>query len=113
MRCIVERNNIRSLMMSGSGDAFFSSDERERRRKRLKFFERMQSFPPEAQEMISNLSSVFLEPDEYRKFRNDSKRLLGIRTELKGYGMEEKDVDDVMNFFNFPASGRKQYGKRP
>lgn len=66
------------------------------------FHQQVNSYKPEAQEYISDLSSNFLEADVYRKIKNDPDAVKQISEKLRGVGLLDKDVDLVMHYFNIP-----------
>ena len=68
------------------------------------FFRMLRRFPPQAQELVTSLSSVFMEVDEYEAFRSDPARVAGLKSELSSMGLRSRQVRQVMRFFNLTPS---------
>lgn len=67
-----------------------------------KFYAFIRSLPLDAQEFISDLSSFMLEPDLYKKYSNDRKKMLGIKNELLWLGVKKNDIGKIFNYFHLP-----------
>lgn len=64
------------------------------------FFEIYNAFPQPAQEIVSGLSSMFLELDVYKRFRSDPENIKALETHLKALGVNDIGVDSVVNYFS-------------
>lgn len=69
-----------------------------------KFHERLHGFTPEAQEIVSDLSSFCVEPDVHQDYQDNPEKVEVIAVMLKEQGVSEEDVGRVMDFFNLPYS---------
>ena len=67
------------------------------------FFRMLRGFSPEAQEFVTSLSSMFMEPDERQAFRSDPDNITSLVSELKSMGLRGRQVHRVIRFFNLAS----------
>ncbi len=70
--------------------------------KNERFFETLRDLPPQAQEFLTGLSSQFMEPDVYRKFKARKRKIVGLERELRRMELDDDKIREVMDFFNLP-----------
>ena len=68
------------------------------------FYDTLRKLPPDAQEFITGLSSILMEPDIYKAYKKDETKIAGIKNELVQKGVSKTEINQVMKFFNFPSN---------
>lgn len=81
-------------------------------KKEERFFRALRTFPSEAQELVTSLSSMFIEPDVYKAFRADPTNISKLQTELKSFGLVDQQVGQVMHFFNLSSKPKQKEFKK-
>lgn len=67
-------------------------------------YKRILVLPPDVQDYVSGLSSLFLEADVYKDFKSDVNKVVSLRKTLIGEGLNEEDVATIMDFFSFSST---------
>ncbi len=82
------------------------------RRSIKRFYRRIATYPQPAQELIADLSSIIMEADVHKRFKDDSKSIDEVKESLFSQGLTEQDVRRVMGFFGLlPVPERKSKGR--
>lgn len=66
------------------------------------FSVRVNTFSPEAQELVAGYSSLHLETDVWARIKASAQELEGIQRELSGAGVKPDDVELVFRYFDLP-----------
>lgn len=75
---------------------------REINRTKRKFLRIVRHLPSENEEFITDMTSIFAEPDIYNKFKSDPHNIEEFHHELERMGLGEGKIKIVLNYFNLP-----------
>ena len=71
------------------------------------FYRKLRKFPPQARELVSDVSDAFMEEDVRLEYRKDQHKLDNLLNKFREAKMNEKEVWATMTFFGLPYSLNK------
>lgn len=72
------------------------------------FYQKVASFPEIARELVSDISSMLMEPDVAARFRADTNQHSVMFEWLKASGLDEKQTQEVLEFFGVPQDKKEE-----
>jgi hypothetical protein len=70
--------------------------------KHIAFARRVNGYPEEAQEVVTSLSSMLLEPDVAEKIKRTPTEIKSVIGQLTSTGLSEEEVAVVLDYFALP-----------
>jgi len=67
----------------------------------------LRQLPPESREFVADLTSIFLEINEYRKVKSNPEHIAELHDQLFEAGISEKKIKKIMRYFNLPYRDNK------
>ncbi len=95
--------HIESLSSSNSQGMH---NERYFRRKEKELSSILRQLPPESREFVTDLTSIFLERNEYERVRSNPEVISQLHDQLVGAGISEKKIKKIMRYFNLPINNK-------